>query len=520
MLAVAATVLFSAAATASAQTSAPIDLTGPPGRGNCAPCHIRIAEGDVPGLIFAHGNHLAFPCESCHRVTPHENGVTRRPDMPICFACHGVVHASGLLATDKCEDCHPPGTRLRPRSHTKDWAKKPHKEATDRDGVNDCMMCHDAPKDCDACHRQEGVTSEPMPPVYDAIVPEIKDRPEFIVDPGQPTTIGQCVFCHSDIDAMSAAQRKRLIFSHEPHMEQNHQCDTCHPEFGHGPETIRRPEMLPCYRCHGLVHADRGLVATEDCAACHPPGFELKPPDHTKPFEAGEHKARADAEPEYCAMCHKAEFCVECHRGEKPGSVPVIPDDHKRADWRTLHGGRYLQQKGACYSCHTPESCQRCHKTPMPHPADWLKSHGLETGVPKEDCYVCHTDRRYCQDCHHDAVKRDRLIESACVPCHAVMKQQPPTAIKDKAFAEHAVHFRVAKEFGGKKDEPYLCDDCHIGFGRVTADGNTNEKGLPSAAHDLRLCYGCHGALDYRNFIIAPYPGASLCFRCHTDLRI
>jgi hypothetical protein len=30
---------------------------------------------------------------------------------------------------------------------------------------------------------------------------------------------------------------------------------------------------------------------------------------------------------------------------------------------------------------------------------------------------------------------------------------------------------------------------------------------LPNAAHDLRLCYGCHGSLDYRNRIIAKTKG-------------
>jgi hypothetical protein len=34
--------------------------------------------------------------------------------------------------------------------------------------------------------------------------------------------------------------------------------------------------------------------------------------------------------------------------------------------------------------------------------------------------------------------------------------------------------------------------------------------------HDLRLCFECHGALDYRNVRIADYPGNSLCYRCHT----
>ena len=35
--------------------------------------------------------------------------------------------------------------------------------------------------------------------------------------------------------------------------------------------------------------------------------------------------------------------------------------------------------------------------------------------------------------------------------------------------------------------------------------------------HDLRLCYDCHGALDVNNVQIAPYPGNTLCYRCHQN---
>jgi len=58
-----------------------------------------------------------------------------------------------------------------------------------------------------------------------------------------------------------------------------------------------------------------------------------------------------------------------------------------------------------------------------------------------------------------------------------------------------------------------------VGFTTVTA-ATHNQDALKQAGHDVRLCYGCHGALDYRNVQIAPYPGASLCVRCHTDLNI
>ena len=218
-------------------------------------------------------------------------------------------------------------------------------------------------------------------------------------------------------------------------------------------------------------------------------------------------------------MCHQEPFCVACHTGKKAKqggpAKPVIPADHKKANWLAKHGGRYLSGVGACGSCHDDPSCKRCHKTVMPHPTAWLTSHATAGRLDSNDCNVCHIDRSSCQECHHNTVKRAQLVEANCTPCHREMKRKPPTSIKQKSFAEHAVHFNVAES----KGEPYVCDDCHIGFS-TTTQAATHTESLKQAGHDVRLCYGCHGSLDYRNVQIAPYPGASLCLRCHSDLNI
>ena len=43
---------------------------------------------------------------------------------------------------------------------------------------------------------------------------------------------------------------------------------------------------------------------------------------------------------------------------------------------------------------------------------------------------------------------------------------------------------------------------------------------LREQGHDLRLCYQCHGQLDYNNKLIAPYTGSTLCLRCHQNLKL
>lgn len=501
--------------TAETQPYQVIELTGQIEASKCAPCHLRIAEAKVPGLIFTHGNHLMIGCFACHYSEPHKGGATRRPPMESCFNCHGITHGQqGELATQACEDCHTSNFVLRPRDHTEDWAGKPHAEGPRRIGdVNRCMMCHTGESDCDACHKEQDVDVEDMPNEYVPILVVQPQRPAVMVFPQERVTMGQCVYCHPDVDDFMPGA---LIFEHADHLRRNYECEVCHVEFPHSNEQIDIPTMEGCYRCHGLTHASEGLVAREECEACHPPEFELRPENHTDAFIAGTHKERALADGAYCAMCHVESFCIECHQGRRLGPdgqpmEPVIPDDHYEVSWiRGDHGGRYMQQEGMCGSCHESEGCSRCHQTPMPHPVDWLENHGEKTAI--DDCKVCHTDRSRCQSCHHDTVLRGELIAENCTPCHDEMDVEPATDIRHKGFAEHAVHFNVVE----LKGEAYKCYDCHVFFG-TTVDALAAEK---TTAHDLRLCYECHGALDYRNVLIAPYTGKALCVLCHSDLNI
>lgn len=491
-----------------------LDLTGPTEASNCAPCHLELGEAKKPGLIFSHGNHLVVSCTACHFRPAHENGKTYTPPMESCFNCHGIDHGpTGELATSACEDCHAPSFNLRPSWHTADWALQPHAERA-KDSTNSCMMCHDAPVDCDACHTAVGLDVGPMPAQYLGILPNELERPAVTVYPTQPTSMGQCIYCHPDIDDFLPGT---VIFEHAAHLRRNYECTVCHPKFGHGIENVQRPDMMSCYRCHGLTHASAGVVATEDCLACHPSDFNLMPPDHTEEFRVGQHKERATTDSAYCAMCHQAEFCVECHMGRResgPGSEKVIPVSHTNVEWYSGHGPLYLQQQGACGSCHDSASCTLCHKTVMPHPPDWLENHAPADDVTREDCNVCHTDRNSCQNCHHSSVKRAELVEENCVPCHDQMSQEPPTQIPHKGFAEHAVHFHVADT--PSRDEPYKCYDCHVDFGASSASQAAEQL----QGHDLRLCYECHGNLDFQSRQIAPYAGAELCRRCHSDLNI
>lgn len=491
-------------------TSANVDPT------QCAPCHLDLGKVNQPGLIFSHGNHLMVSCDGCHSRMPHRNGVTESVPMETCFACHGVQHGpQGELATSECRKCHTPSFDLVPADHKPQdkFSGQPHADLAKRTGLNGCMMCHTASKDCNPCHTKQNVKTAALPDAYVNLVTERAKGPSIKIYPTGKTNMSQCVYCHPDLDAIIPG---RLIFAHAQHLVRGYKCETCHPTFGHTANGPAVPDMQSCYRCHGLIHQGQGVVATDKCDRCHPPGFKLEPANHTKEFIQGDHKVRAAADPAYCAMCHQTEFCIACHQGKSTSpnapKQPVIPKDHQNAKWLTQHGKLFIAQKGDCGACHDDASCKQCHKTVMPHPPNWIQNHRPEPGVSTQDCNICHTDRTECQNCHHQGVRTAELVAKNCVGCHPEMLQQPPTSIQNKGFAEHAVHFNVAKT----KGRPYRCYECHVSFG-TSAQSQQIEL---QQGHDLRLCYQCHGQVDALNNLIAPYKGAELCLKCHKDLGL
>ncbi|MBE0417662.1 MAG: hypothetical protein IBX63_07845 [Coriobacteriia bacterium] len=523
-MAVVATAVAWAVALTTLATGIPVvDMTGEVTRDSCSPCHIRLDEADTPGLTYSHGTHIMVACSSCHPVMPHEGGETSRPSMAGCFACHGVPHSAGpVLGSGECGTCHTPAFDLRPDTHVENWAGEPHARSVERGRLNDCLLCHDALIDCDMCHIGQEVEVGRIPPIYISYLPVRPERPSWKISLGGPVTPGQCLFCHYDFDAFEPG---RIIFRHGDHVSRGFNCSSCHPVFPHGPEGTVYNTMADCYRCHSLEHAAslRGLVATEECVDCHPPSFELVPENHTPEFTAREHGAMVEEDESYCTLCHKSPFCQECHRSQREmadGSPPrfVVPEDHTESVWLSQHGPKFLDATGTCWACHDSPSCERCHQTPMPHPPEWFTLHGVSDYSKHDDadCNICHKDREWCQECHHDQVRRVDLVEENCTPCHEEMAFKPATQIRHQQYAEHAVHFNVAEVTG----RPYRCYECHATWGSANSNGNGDAAHVgPSAeiGHDLRLCYDCHGALDFQSVIIAPWPGAQLCGRCHPE---
>jgi hypothetical protein len=491
-----------------------IDLTGPVEPTSCTPCHAQLDRPRDGDPAFTHDTHGEVACSSCHVRPAHEGAVTHTPPMETCFACHGLTHGGDVLASAACETCHADVDALRPADHVLRWAEKPHAGAAEKRGTNTCVMCHDARAECDSCHREKGVDAPGVPPAYLPMVPVAEARPPLVISTEGSPTIGQCVFCHPDIDK---DRENELNFAHDIHIARDYRCAVCHETFPHSPDSIERPDMPSCYRCHGAQHSAEGEVAPQECRACHPAGFELVPADHTARFIESRHREAGTEDLLACMTCHVSSSCAECHRSEKrlpdgSYSEEVIPDDHETDEWMAEHGEPFLLSgEATCSICHTNESCSRCHMTVMPHPTTWLASHTV-SGYRQDDCRVCHSDRTWCQECHHDPDRSQELSAENCVNCHPVMGDTPFSEIKVVKLAEHAAHFEVEEHVG----RPHRCDDCHV---KLTA-ARVQHSGRSSAeigGHDIRICYDCHGARDSDNVLLAPWPGADLCHRCHTE---
>lgn len=302
--------------------------------------------------------------------------------------------------------------------------------------------------------------------------------------------ISQCNSCHRNLEAFKTPG---LIFRHDVHFQNGIKCAACHTEFPHTPRGTLRVKMETCYACHGLRHSAQGLMAPENCELCHSAGFNLVPSTHTTQFTTALHKEDALRDRLYCRMCHTEEWCSACHDSRK-----AIPKDHRaKQTWQKGHG-KGDKDFSACRVCHQTASlsCDNCHRTPIPHAVFWVGQHAERAKVENESCKMCHQETKYCDNCHHGQLPSNVLVQQNCVKCHTDYKL-PLLLVRGRTHMVHKAHLELTNS------EPLLCDNCHK-FTKVKATG----------LQYYAFCYECHG--KYRSGkLIAKWPGAELCYRCH-----
>lgn len=467
-----------------------IDTRGPVQLSQCTPCHSNLDGFYNPSLVFNHAVHFekGIRCDRCHNQFAHQRSGTIKPSMQLCRNCHGLYHSQqGLGVKGDCAICHPGNFNRLPKSHTPTWVASLHKGESE-EALYSCMMCHQSTF-CEGCHVARGVKPAPEESYfYEGFYPQ-PDIEGIVIDVSKPVTLSQCSQCHMDLDAF---KNPGLIFKHGIHFEKGIKCGGCHIRFPHSPNQILKPAMEICYSCHGLRHGRQGLVVGgEDCRLCHPPGFNLVPSNHTSQFKASLHKEEALRDRLYCHMCHTEEWCSACHNTQK-----VIPKDHRAKQvWREHHG---KVEKGIddCKVCHSTAFCDGCHQTPVPHAVTWLGRHAERAKDESVSCRACHQEREYCQDCHHEQLGSNILVQKNCDKCHPDYKL-PLLLVRGRTHMVHKAHFELTNR------EPFECEDCHeLRVAKAT--------GLQYYA----VCYECHGR--YRlGKLVAKWGGYELCYRCH-----
>lgn len=343
---------------------------------SCDPCHGNIADTDnYDGTIyFEHGYHMLIQCSSCHSVFPHRPEGTIKPDMKLCFDCHGLYHGPmGSIASGECETCHiAPRDQLRPDFHIANWAQEPHVQPAEERLQTQCMMCHDR-RSCTDCHDDLGIEWEPdVPYTYDSA--------------------DGCLTCHGDPYLLRASEgrlKSYQVTGIENSVHRDLTCQQCHTDFTYED----RLDPSPLWRVNA------GLA----CRECH-----MSPEN----FEEGRGLAMAAIVAEYDASIHAQALRDRIAGRQQPGvqMEPLV----EPPTCAGCHGGHYIRRLDTAQAREALHlagyrMCGRCHQA-------------------EYDSY---------DDPYHGAVyKRGALDAPSCWDCHAahaVLPNEDPLSLMSDA---------------------------------------------------------------------------------------
>jgi len=317
---------------------------------------------------------------------------------------------------------------------------------------------------CMACHMPVGATpivfllhkAEALGELYLTVTDnfELPLNGESELSLTMPST--QCTQCHNP-EKRTATPSDGIMIDHKVHEENEVSCPICHNRIAHNENfklTLEDPEsgqanrkheqfmtMNACFRCHSQGETPAGgLKAPGACAACHPPGFQLKPATHLKKgfFPEG-HGKLASVETSRARLAEKTEASAE----------EVDEAERQNADEETESVGPGLAKVptiNTCYTCHSEKFCSDCHGLEMPHPENFKKGHGALGTKDPQVCATCHGNVDvFCTECHHGT--------SLGVPYTAGTKwgtRHPLTVAKVGASACFECH------------NPTYCANCHV----------------------------------------------------------
>lgn len=345
-------------------------------------CHANIAKTKNYGdsIIFSHAYHQLIDCSSCHPRFPHRTDAKiDRPDMKICFNCHGLEHGPmGLLAAGKCEKCHlvERNYTTRPKFHlsTPDWAGKGHVAPSNKELNTKCMMCHEASY-CVDCHNRTYVSWTPKSWNYDS---------------GEG-----CQACHGSTGLTKASAEGRKSFNVsglDKSVHQDTSCQECHKDYNYvdGQATMTNSWQVnvgqACADCH-KSQKDKRLKA---------PVAEYDDSVHAEQIEKGNFQSAT------CGSCHGGHFIYTTKTAT--GAARMHASSYRTCARCKQHGDNYTTYNdyyhGKAYKAGAVDapSCWQCHGAHSVLPSADKQSMLSEDNVGKtcgqEGCHVG-TDNKF-----------------------------------------------------------------------------------------------------------------------------
>ena len=271
----------------------------------------------------------------------------------------------------------------------------------------------------------------------------------------------QCTQCH-DESKREITPAEGLRIDHNVHAEKGVDCTICHNRTAHVEDfeltlvdpSTKEPnhphedfmEMTACFRCHTQDYAGTEKP-TGECAACHTPGFQLKPPSHLDPefFPKGHGKLGAEEESRTLLVAKTSwlnaettETATEGEGGEHEGEESLGESLPK------------TESINLCSTCHQKAFCIDCHGgVPMPHASDFKKKHGELGKKAPQACAKCHgRGGEGCNSCHHGSE-----VNHTYDPNIPWRRQHPAAVFAGGAAACFACH------------NPTYCANCHVNGG-------------------------------------------------------
>ncbi len=408
------------------------------------------------------------------------------------------------LAT-QCSSCHDMS------DHVETWQQSAHKDVS-----------------CTDCHADPGVRGwVEMQLGQLRMLRASDDEPFDISQVATDVPNERCVTCHAqempwvmqDLEppqfdengqplrvAEDQLRHFPALAGHDLHLtlDQPLKCTDCHSGASHGPaEKVDQVQSWhnTCLQCHADEKVAMDVRTSISCSACHADLTLVSPEDHKKADFRDLHGTSAASDIQSCQQCHLTPGLAQLGQGASPPAAahtPVALKEHPAIPEMPV--GSIAVTDGM------KDACASCHGVTMPHPTNWLASHTVGFTENPALCASCHGTRD--QGFNMQVLGDPKAIattDATCTNCHA----QP---------MPHPGGWTASLHQSQAKTAPQTCAQCHSEQNKVNPD---SPHALPG------YCVDCHlNQFTHPGGFVASHGGIALapngkdvsadCTSCHT----